>query len=90
VENGFSLVRHTNDGLSAAVDYQGRVLSRMDHFTAGEPVMVSEVPIEEVTTVYSRIGDSFAWLCVAALVWLVGRVVARRKRPDVHETPLPS
>jgi len=38
--------------------------------------MVSDVPIEGVTTFYSRIGDSFAWLCVAALVWLVGGVVA--------------
>ena len=83
VENGFSLVRQTNDGLSAAVDYQGRVLARMDHFTAEEPVMVSDVPTEGVTTVYSRIGDSFAWLCVAAFVWLVGSVAARRKRSDV-------
>ncbi len=66
VENGFSMVRQTKDGLSAAVDYQGRVLSRMDHFTTEETVMVSEVPTVGVTTVYSRIGDAFAWLCLAA------------------------
>ncbi|MCP5066337.1 MAG: apolipoprotein N-acyltransferase [bacterium] len=86
VENGFSLVRQTNDGLSAAVDYQGRVLSRTDHFTAEEPVMVSDVPTEGVTTIYSRIGDSFAWLCVAAFLWLVGGMMARKKQPDVQES----
>ncbi len=89
VENGFSLVRQTNDGLSAAVDYQGRVLSRTDHFTAEEPVMVSEVPTEGVTTIYSRVGDAFAWLCVAALALMAGRAAIRTtksaeagRRPD--------
>jgi len=79
VENGFSLVRQTNDGLSAAVDHQGRVLARMDHFTSQEPVMISSVPIEGVRTVYSRVGDTFAWLCIAVGVWFVGFVVMRRR-----------
>ena len=79
IENGFSLFRQTNDGLSAAVDYQGRVLARMDHFTTQERVMVSEVPTKGVTTVYSRIGNLFAWLCVAALAFFVGKVRVRRE-----------
>lgn len=55
---------------------RGRALARNDHFTAQEPVMVSDVPTEGVPTIYSRIGDAFAWICVAALVWLAGGVVA--------------
>jgi len=78
VENGFSLFRQTNDGLSAAVDYQGRVLATMDHFTTHERVMVSEVPTKGVTTVYSRIGNLFAWFCVAALAVFLGKELRRR------------
>lgn len=78
IENGFSLVRPTSNGLSLVVDYQGRVLAAVDHFTAKDRVLVAQVPTEGVRTLYSRIGDAFAWLCVAGfavvLVW------ARRRK----------
>jgi apolipoprotein N-acyltransferase len=71
IEQGFNLVRHTSGGLSIATDYQGRVLSRMDHYTTAERVMISEVPTRGVTTVYSRIGDLFSWICIAVLLGLL-------------------
>jgi apolipoprotein N-acyltransferase len=80
IENGFSLVRITGNGLSAAFDYQGRVLAAVDYFTSGEQVMVAHVPIQGVKTIYSVIGDLFAWLCVAGSVAFVGWAVVRRKR----------
>ena len=61
------MVRQTSNGLSVATDYQGRVLSRMDHFTTEDHVMVSQVPTKGVTTFYSRFGDLFAWLCIITL-----------------------
>lgn len=64
VENGFSMVRQTGEGLSIAVDYQGRILAAMDHFTSDNHVMIAEVPTEGTFTVYSWIGDLFAWICV--------------------------
>jgi apolipoprotein N-acyltransferase len=67
IEQGFNMVRHTSGGLSVAVDYQGRVLSSMDHYTAVNRVLVSNVPTQGVGTIYSRVGDVFAWLCIAAL-----------------------
>lgn len=77
IEQGFNLVRHTSNGLSVAADYQGRVLNTMDHYTAGDRVLISQVPVKGRTTIYSRIGDSFAWLCLVGL--LVSSVVAWRK-----------
>ena len=68
IEQGFNLVRHASNGLSIATDYQGRVLSRMDHFTTADRVLISEVPTRGVDTVYSRIGDLFAWLCVITVL----------------------
>jgi len=79
IEQGFNLVRHASNGLSIATDYQGRVLSRMDHFTTADRVLISEVPTRGVDTVYSRIGDLFAWLCIAASLGLI--VLAWRRPP---------
>jgi len=79
IQNGFSMIRSTYEGLSIAVDYQGRVLAAMDDFTTEEVVMIANVPMEGVTTIYSRIGDLFAWLCVVGFVSVVGWAVVRRK-----------
>lgn len=75
VENGFSLVRATGEGLSAAFDYHGRILSTADFFTTDGESMVSYVPTQGVGTVYSVIGDLFAWLCAMGVAVLIGRVV---------------
>lgn len=75
IENGASMLRPTNDGLSLAVDYQGSVLSAMDHYTTPgqEKVMISYLPRAGVRTIYSRVGDLFIWLCAAGilLVWII-------------------
>ncbi len=79
IENGFSVVRQTNDGLSQASDYQGNILASMDHFTTDEHVMISQVPIKGSITIYSRIGDVFAWLCIVALAMMIVKKVIRKK-----------
>jgi apolipoprotein N-acyltransferase len=71
VEQGFNLVRHTSQGLSAAFDYQGRQLAAMDHYLAADRVLVAQVPIHGTRTVYSLLGDWFAWLCLAGLAGVV-------------------
>ena len=82
IEQGVNLDRHTSDGLSAAFDYEGRVLSAMDHFHSGDYTMIADVPTKGVRTIYSRWGDWFAWLNVAGLIGLAARgFLARRKRP---------
>jgi apolipoprotein N-acyltransferase len=80
IENGFSLVRsNSGQGLSAAADYQGRILANTDHYTTEERLMIADVPTQGVITIYSRIGDLFAWLCVAGFVAVAGWVVIRRR-----------
>jgi len=80
IENGFSMVRATGDGFSAAFDYQGRILSAASSFTT-DRAMVSHVPTQSVNTIYSLIGDLFAWLSIAGFVILLGSVLFRSK-PD--------
>jgi apolipoprotein N-acyltransferase len=76
IEQGVNLIRHTSQGLSAAYDYQGRRLAAMDHYQTTDYVMISEVPIRGVRTMYSRFGDWFAWVCVAGLILLTGKAVS--------------
>jgi len=71
IENGFSMVRHTGNGLSIAVDYQGRTLAAMDHFNTDVHAMKSQIPIRGVQTVYAVIGDLFAWLCFSVLCFTI-------------------
>ena len=82
IENGVSMVRHAKNGLSITTDPYGRTLAKMDHFTASERMMIAQVPTTGVTTVYSVIGDLFAWLNVGAFPLLIchGVIVGRRKR----------
>jgi apolipoprotein N-acyltransferase len=79
IENGAPLLRPASFGISGAFDPWGRVLAATDHFT-GAPTMVAQGPVGNVPTLYPRIGDLFAWLCVAgcALTPVVVRLRSRR------------
>ncbi len=80
IENGFSLITQSHQGLSIAVDYEGHVLSATDYFTTDPQVMVAYVPMQGVHTIYATIGDLFAWLSIAGLVVLIGVALARRRK----------
>jgi apolipoprotein N-acyltransferase len=80
VEQGFNMVRHVSHGLSLATDYQGRTLASMDHYVTDNRAMVAYVPTRGVRTIYSRIGDVFAWICAAGLVATIGLSTRRPKR----------
>ncbi|MDX1407808.1 MAG: nitrilase-related carbon-nitrogen hydrolase, partial [Saprospiraceae bacterium] len=71
IENGFSMLRQTGMGRSLAVDPYGRVLSSMSYFDPGDQVMHAQLPLESVRTVYALLGDWFAWLCGAPLLWVL-------------------
>jgi apolipoprotein N-acyltransferase len=71
IEQGFNLVRHTSQGLSAAFDYQGRQLASMDHYVTTDRVLVAQVPTRGARTVYALLGDWFAWACLVGLARVV-------------------
>jgi len=71
VENGVSMLRATRWGLSSAVDPLGRTLAMMEDSVAGQKAMVAQLPTAGVPTLYSRIGDLFAWLCVVGLLGVI-------------------
>jgi apolipoprotein N-acyltransferase len=80
IENGVSLVRLADNGLSIVADPYGRTVATVDFFTASEWVMVAQVPTAGVFTIYSVIGDLFGWLAVVGFVVIVGWGVVRWRR----------
>jgi len=80
IEQGFNIARQVNRGLSVIADYQGRVVASMDHFTTSDRAMVGQVPTRGVHTIYSRVGDTFAWACTIGLLALVCLAVGRSGR----------
>jgi len=67
IENGFSFVRPTYNGVTFAVDYHGRILASKDYFATSNEIMYADVPMKGKKTIYPIIGDVFAWLCVLGL-----------------------
>jgi apolipoprotein N-acyltransferase len=80
IENGFSLVRQDSRGLAMVVDYEGHVLATSDYFTTDQQVMVADVPVHGVRTIYGIIGDAFAWLCMIVLVALTSLAILQSTR----------
>ena len=81
LEQGFSLVRpNTSTGLSVAYDYQGRLLASLDYAKTSQRILIADVPTKGVNTIYSTVGDLFAWLCVIGTLFLIVWALLKRKR----------
>lgn len=79
IENGFNMVRSTFKGFSASFDYKGQLLSSNDFFNTNEVILYSDLPVKGQKTVYSVLGDYFAWLCIAFFV-SISVIFIKRKR----------
>ena len=76
IEGGRYLVRAANTGISGVIDPYGRVLARTLLFE--EAVVTTDVRLLDHETIYSRIGDFAAWLCLGLTV---AALVATPNRP---------
>jgi apolipoprotein N-acyltransferase len=82
IENGFSMFRMAREGLTLAVDHQGRPLVQSNYFFNEQPIIYADMPTEGRDTVYSLLGDWFAWLSVAGFVVLLVIAIAERKSEE--------
>ncbi len=78
LENGFSVVRMTNEGTSMAIDGSGRVLARQEFFETADRIMVADVPTRRLPTVYALFGEWFAWTGMALALGLILAGILRR------------
>ena len=62
VENRRWIVRTTNSGITASIDPYGRIFRSLPRDVRGEADLPYDLRTD--TTIYTRFGDWFAWLCV--------------------------
>jgi apolipoprotein N-acyltransferase len=83
VENGFAMMRPDAKGISLAVDPLGRELAQGEYYAADSLDIVAMMPVQPLPTLYSRVGDVFAYVCILALIALTVMGFARPVRRDV-------
>ncbi|MEO6969339.1 MAG: hypothetical protein ABI217_00400, partial [Chthoniobacterales bacterium] len=71
VENGFALARAGRNGLLTLSDNRGRILAEVATVPGRFVSISGRVNVVHETTLYTRTGDWFAWLCVATFVVLL-------------------
>ena len=71
VENGFSLVRVTYNGITHSQDYNGKILNKMAFDETDTGIMYTDVPTKGVRTLYPRVGKSIGWLSAIGLLALI-------------------
>jgi len=65
VENGYSVVRSSREGLLTVSDAYGRVLAERKSGAMPGSLLLAKMKIgDRVPTLYTHIGDLFGWICV--------------------------
>jgi apolipoprotein N-acyltransferase len=79
VEDGFSIARAAKQGYLTVSDDRGRILAETQSDSAPFATLVADVPVVHDTTVYLLLGDWFAWLALATLVFTLLELYRLRK-----------
>ena len=80
VEDGFSIVRAAKQGYLTVVDDRGRILAEERSDSAPFASLLAQVPVGHEKTVYSVLGDWFAWVCCCAFGFAVLRILRPRSQ----------
>jgi apolipoprotein N-acyltransferase len=74
VENRVPMIRAVNTGLSSAIDSCGRLRAAVGPGRYGTARrsgwLLAELPLDARRTLYGRVGDAWAWACLAGVVAL--------------------
>jgi apolipoprotein N-acyltransferase len=71
------MVRAANTGVSAIIDQNGHIRSMTGLFTEG--FRIGEVKPGSGDSIYLKIGDAAAWLCVLLTACIAGLALIRRR-----------
>ncbi len=78
IEGGYSLIRATNRGPSAAFDAYGRIQAWLPFSEPNDRLMVATLPSTRVFTLYAAIGDVFSYACFAWVLFVIAVDVRKR------------
>ncbi len=81
VEDGFSIARSAKQGYLTVSDDRGRILAETQSDSAPFATLLADVPAIHHNTVYLLLGDRFAWVALATLMFTLAQLYWSRKRP---------
>lgn len=84
VETRTPIVRAANTGVSAIIDQNGHISTMTSLFTEG--YRTGEVKPGSGDSIYLKIGDAAAWLCVLLTLGIAGMAWFRLKSIDTHHS----
>ncbi|MCH8837913.1 MAG: nitrilase [Candidatus Marinimicrobia bacterium] len=77
IEGGFSLLRSVRAAASAGFDAYGRVRGWLNYYEDNDRILITSLPVQSVDTIYNRIGDALAYLCLLALLAMAIGVIRK-------------
>jgi apolipoprotein N-acyltransferase len=80
VEDGFSIARAAKNGFLTVSDDRGRIVGEVSSSSAPFATLLVDVPAGHSRTVYQVLGDWFAWVAIALLVFVLLQMVQLRSR----------
>jgi apolipoprotein N-acyltransferase len=78
IENGLTVVRQSDNGISLVSDPYGRIVAWEDHVGQEDVMMTASAPILATRTLYPLVGDVVGQASVAGFVLTILAVIARR------------
>jgi apolipoprotein N-acyltransferase len=85
VESGFSIVRAAKQGYLTVSDNRGRILAETESDSAPFAVLVTDAPTTHNPTLYLLLGDWFAWLAMALVVFALVQLYRVRQESTSRE-----
>jgi apolipoprotein N-acyltransferase len=80
VEDGFSVARAAKNGFLTVSDARGRIVGEVISSSAPFATLLVDVPAAHSWTLYQWLGDWFAWVAIALLVFAIMQMVRQRGR----------
>ncbi len=68
IENGISVVRPAGYGLSMVTDNFGRIISEDDFFADSDHLLIADIPVTKVNTIYNKIGNVLVLISILVLI----------------------
>ena len=86
IEGGFAIARSAKQGQMTISDNRGRILTQQQSSDTGASVLGTVSPVSE-RTIYSRWGDWFAWINLAATLYLIGTAFRLKRSAELPKAP---
>jgi apolipoprotein N-acyltransferase len=80
VEDGFSIARAAKNGFLTVSDDRGRIVGEVSSSSASFATLLVDVPNAHSWTIYQLLGDWFAWIAIALLVFAIVQMLRLRAR----------